>query len=86
MITLLRRWYRWLFNPSPLPGQFWILDGIGRVRVIRVTGPFWYDYVYYRHVVDCWERRIQKGPFRSSGHLWEPRTLEDLQEASTDAN
>ncbi len=33
----IRSWLLWLFNPTPMPGQIWVVDGIGPCRVGRVA-------------------------------------------------
>jgi len=36
MFRMFERWYRWLTNPCPGPGQAWRLQGVGPVFVRSV--------------------------------------------------
>lgn len=33
---MIRRWWQWLTNPTPMAGQVWSVDGIGLVEITSV--------------------------------------------------
>jgi hypothetical protein len=37
MPCLLVRWWRWLTNPVPCPGDVWTLPGHGAVEVVQMS-------------------------------------------------
>lgn len=80
MLNALRRWYRWVFNPTPIVGQYWILDGIGRVRVTEIRSIYVYWIATDGTKADC-----RMGTFQSMGVLWQPRTLTEAAEHDSEA-
>lgn len=68
----VRGWCRYWFNRTPIEGQEWTLDGVGRVLIVKVlVGTLKYRFQGETQVVFL-------SDFRSQATLWAPRSLEDV--------
>lgn len=77
MRAWLWRWYRWMFNPKPLAGQRWVLDGIGIVEVGTRewrNGKWWCSLAY----PDGKWRWLREGEVRLFADPWKPKAADLL--------
>lgn len=78
MIDLARRWWRWLTNPDPLPGQLWKLDGVGIVRILDWDWSSSVRYGTVRYETSTRAHIVERGRFLSQATPYRPNANDIL--------